>query len=66
MYMYRITFYNNDINKKESFMWSTFKEALKQYLEILETPYWEADICDLKILKNGKDITEKVNRMLEW
>lgn len=63
--MYRIIFYNNEIRKKEGFIWSTFKEALKQYLEILELPWWEADICELKIFKNGKDITKKVNKILE-
>ena len=63
--MYRITFYNNEIDKKEGFIWSTFKEALKQYLEILEMPWWDVDISDLKILKNGKDITKKVNKILE-
>ena len=63
--MYRITFYNNEIGKKEGFIWSTFKEALKQYLEILEFPWWDADISELKILKDNKNITEKVNKILE-
>lgn len=39
------------------------KEAVKYYIELLETPA-ETDITELSILKNNKDITTQVNKFL--
>jgi hypothetical protein len=63
--MFTIEFYNNEISRTEKIEFKTFKEALQEYLKILDIPWWEADISDLKIFKNGKDITKKVNKILE-
>lgn len=63
--MFTIEFYNNEISRIEKIEFKTLKEALQAYLKILDIPWWDADIRDLKILKNGKDITEKVNELLE-
>ena len=63
--MNKIIFYNNEMNKYEILKFKTFKKALQEYLIILDIPWWECDISNLKIFKNGKDITKKVNKILE-
>lgn len=63
--MFTIEFYNNEISKKEKYKCATFKECLHAYLEMLTLPWWEADISELKILKDNKNITKKVNKFLE-
>lgn len=63
--MYKIIFYNNEIDKKEGDIYYNFKDALYKYIEILNAPWWECDISDLKILKDNKNITKKVNKILE-
>lgn len=63
--MYIVEFINNEISKKEQISFTRFQPAFIQYIEILSMPWWDADISDLKILKNGKDITEKLNKILE-
>lgn len=63
--MFTIEFYNNEISGTEKIEFATFREALQEYLRILDIPWWDADISDLKILKDNKNITKKVNKILE-
>lgn len=53
--MYKITFYNNDIDRIEELEFKTLKEALKVFQEIDNTPYWEADIESLTLTREVKE-----------
>lgn len=62
--MYYITFINNETKQKEKMVFSNFKGAFCQYIEILNKPWWEADISELKIFKNSRELTKEINKFL--
>lgn len=47
---------------KKSF--EDFKEAFNEYVEVLNIPWWEVEISELKIYKGDKDITERINKLI--
>lgn len=62
--MYYITFINNETSKKEKITFTNFKAAFCQYIEVLNMNWWDADISELKIFKNNRELTTEVNKFL--
>lgn len=61
MNTYKITYKHEGQTITRDF--STKKQAIKYYIELLETPL-SADISELTILKDDKDITMSINKFL--
>lgn len=60
MKTYKITYINADDGYKYTIETSIKHQALFEYVRAFKPIYYE-----VKIFKNDKDITEKVNKMLE-
>ena len=60
MKTYKITYINTDDGYKYTIQTSIKHQALFEYVRA-----FKPSNCEVKILKNEKDITEKVNKMLE-
>lgn len=60
MTQYKITYINAENGYKYTIETSTKHQALFEYVRVFNPKN-----CEVKIFKNDKDITEKVNKMLE-
>ena len=60
MTQYKITYINSQNGYKYTIATTIKHEALFEYVRTLNPKN-----CEVKIFKNDKDITEKVNKMLE-
>lgn len=61
MYKYKIIYNHEKTTITREF--KTKKQAIKYYIELLETPI-QTDISELSILKDNQDITIQVNKFL--
>lgn len=62
--MYVVQYHHNKLNAEIYENYLSFRQALKCYIEWLDTPDWNNERSSLKIICNDKDITAKVNKFI--